>query len=57
MEKIIIHVSGGCVQAVYTDENEVTVELCDWDNANVDEEEGKRCEQLDQECFGLAQVF
>jgi hypothetical protein len=57
MKGIVVHVSGGCVSAVYADDPEVTVELADWDNAECDEEAETQCKRLDQECQGMTQIL
>ncbi len=36
MDKIIIEVSGGLVQAVYSNNPTITVKLLDWDNIDTD---------------------
>ena len=43
MTKVIIEVNGGVVQAVYTRNKNIEVELVDWDNAAVDPEYEEDC--------------
>lgn len=66
MATIYIEVSGGCVQGVYTDSKEdLIVELCDYDDAEAEEEDGgnfdfqatKACEELENKIDQLRQIF
>jgi hypothetical protein len=57
MTKIIIHIEGGCVQAVYSDNPDVEVVLMDWDDADCDSKAKARCELLQEECEVMEMVF
>jgi len=57
MAKIIIHVEGGCVQAVYSDDKDVEIKLMDWDDGECDSEAKASCELLREECEEMEQVF
>ena len=46
MTKVIIEVSGGVVQAVYTRNKNIEIELVDWDNAAADPEYEQECESV-----------
>lgn len=56
-DKIIIVVEGGCVQAVCSTNPALKVELCDWDNAEYDDEAKAKCEKLAEECKAMSGVF
>ncbi len=56
MDKIIIEVSGGLVQAVYSTNTNITVKLLDWDNidsSNMTDEE----KQLQNEIKQMKEIF
>jgi len=57
MSRIIVHIEGGCVQAVYSDDKNVKVQLADWDNANCDDEAKEDCDRLQVESGRMHCVF
>jgi len=55
MTKIIIHIKGGRVTDVYANSPDVTVNLCDWDNDNI--ESAKQNNRRKRECKNMYPVF
>lgn len=46
MSNIIVEIKGGVVQAVYSTSKNVSVTLCDWDNADSSEKTQNECEAI-----------
>lgn len=57
MDEIIIVVEGGCVQAVFSNNPDIKVSLCDWDNGEVDDDAKKECEELSARCENMTAIF
>ena len=55
--KIIVDVSGGNVQAVYSSDPDIEVRMCDWDNAACDDEYKAECEKLAEESKNLTSIY
>ena len=55
--KVIVQVSGGCCQAVFSSDPNIEVELCDFDNGKVDKDAKKECARMEEECKGMAEAF
>lgn len=49
MDKVIIVVKDGQVTAAYSNNANLDVIVCDWDNAAVDESEYKECKAIEAE--------
>ncbi len=55
--KVIVVVLGGMVQEAYSDNKNVTVLVCDWDVAAIDEDAKKYCNILAKDIKKLIPVL